>query len=186
MDLPDGSRQRTSAAAETAAKMQMKTAKLKMQMETAKLRLQQATAAYEAAKSAEDIAVEFVKPKGLQERRRRSPAYQRRLQRRLKEREEAAEAKEVVRADKHATEADTVAIVRFAARRCSEMDVRRRRAEREAVRAEKQRQENEAKLQPKQPEKEKQLEKQAKLAMDADWAMLQLQFWRSIGMQMRI
>ena len=66
------------------------------------------------------------------------------------------------------------------------MDVRRRRAEREAVRAEKQRQENEAKLQPKQPEKEKQLEKQAKLAMDADWAMLQLQFWRSIGMQMRI
>ena len=91
MDLPDGSRQRTSAAAETAAKMQMKTAKLKMQMETAKLRLQQATAAYEAAKSAEDIAaktetsfstrsVEFVKPKGLQERRRRrSPAYQRRL-----------------------------------------------------------------------------------------------------------
>ena len=51
-------------------------------METAKLRLQQATAAYEAAKSAEDIAAktetsfstrsaEFVKPKGLQERKRR-------------------------------------------------------------------------------------------------------------------
>ena len=34
--------------------------------------------------------------------------------------------------------------------------------------------------------RERQLEKQAKLAMDADWAMLQLQFWRSIGMQMRI
>jgi hypothetical protein len=130
-------RETAMSAAETAAKMELKTAKLKMEMAAAKLAYVRAVAAYEAAKSGEDTALgektipsfstradEIVKPKGLQQerkQRRRSPAYAKRLQRRRKEREDAKEDKERA--------AENAVIVRFAARRCSELRVTKRREE---------------------------------------------------------
>ena len=129
--------QTAMSAAEKAAKMELKTAKLKMEMAAAKLAYVRAVAAYEAAKSGEDTALgektipsfstradEILKPKGLQlerKQRRRSPAYAKRLQRRRKEREDAKEDKERA--------AENAVIVRFAARRCSELRVTKRREE---------------------------------------------------------
>ena len=104
------------SAAETAAKMELKTAKLKMEMAAAKLAYVRAVAAYEAAKSGEDTALgektipsfstraeEIVKPKGLQQerkQRRRSPSYRKRLERREKERMEV-DSEKTARAEKH-------------------------------------------------------------------------------------
>ena len=120
------------SAAETAAKMELKTAKLKMEMAAAKLAYVRAVAAYEAAKSGEDTALgektipsfstradEIVKPKGLQQerkQRRRSPSYRKRLERREKERMEV-DSEKTARAEKHEdrmSKAD-VAVVKLAA-----------------------------------------------------------------------
>ena len=97
-----GNYAKDASATEIAAKMELKIAKLKMQMAAAKLQYLRATAAYQAAMSGQDAAKtnpsfstrseKCVKSKGLQEQnqeqkeRRRSPSYQKRLQRRRKER----------------------------------------------------------------------------------------------------
>ena len=80
------------------AKMKMEPAKLKIQMAAAELRYFGAVAAHEAAESGQDTAEsaktkpsfstrseKCVKPKSLQVRTKRSPAYARRLQRRREE-----------------------------------------------------------------------------------------------------
>ena len=128
------------AAAETAAKMELNLAKLKMQMAAAKLQYLRAAAAYEAAskavKSGEDE--DAAKPTGTADprtrnppselKKRRSPAYWRRLKRRKKGRTEAEEAAAEARKQQAAVEeSDQWAIIRFAGRRCSEVNVMKRR-----------------------------------------------------------
>jgi hypothetical protein len=67
--------------------------------------------------------VKFAKPKSLLTRQKRSSAYERRLKRRQKEREETEEVKEKIVAE----EKDRQAVIRFAARWCSEHNVMKKR-----------------------------------------------------------
>ena len=116
-------------AAEKAAKKELKIAQLRMKMAAAKLEFILATAAYEAAESGKDVATKtsfstrtvelFAKPKSLRTRQKRSSAYERRLKRRQKQREETEEVKEK----------DRQAVIRFAARWCSEHNVMKKREE---------------------------------------------------------
>jgi hypothetical protein len=69
--------------------------------------------------------VKFAKPKSLLTRQKRSSAYERRLKRRQKEREETEEVKEKIVAE----EKDRQAVIRFAARWCSEHNVMKKREE---------------------------------------------------------
>ena len=69
--------------------------------------------------------VKFVKPKSLLTRQKRSSAYERRLKRRQKEREETEEVKEKIVAE----EKDRQVVIRFAARWCSEHNVMKKREE---------------------------------------------------------